>query len=156
MNRLETGNPVIVIDEVEKTASSNLGDPVATLLTMLEPSTARRYHDGCLAAEVDISHVVWCLTANSIIGLPQPLLSRLDVIEVEGPGPEHAEHVISSVWQSVARDACLPVSALPPVEPEAELLLARLFRRTRSVRRVRRAVEQLLAVAARHGARLIN
>jgi len=156
MLRTATANPVIVIDEVEKAACGDMGDPVATLLGMLERSTARRYFDGCLAAEIDLSCVNWVLTANRIDRLPTPLLSRVDVVEVAGPGPEHAELVLATLWRDVARDLSLPPSALPSIAPPAEAALLRLFHNTRSVRRLRRAVEMLVAVGARHVPHTVN
>lgn len=149
-------NPVVVIDEVEKARVGHAGDPVATLLGMLERSTARRFFDGCLAAEIDLSHVNWVLTANSVAGLPEPLLSRLDVVEVKGPGPEHAEMVLTALWRDVARGVGLPPAALPRLERAAEAQLLRLFRNTRSVRRLRRAIETVVAVSARHAHRAVN
>lgn len=156
MLRTGTANPVIVIDEIEKAACSDMGDPVVTLLGLMERSTAGRYSDGCLAAEIDFAHVNWIVTANSIDRLPAPLLSRVDVVEVTGPGPEHAELVLASLWQAVASNVGLPPSALPHIEAAAETALLRLFRNTRSVRRLRRAIETLVAVSARHMPRTLN
>lgn len=158
MTMMQTGaaNPVLIIDEVDKAASSEAGDPLATLLGMLEKSTAARFFDGCLATEIDLSHVNWILTANRIDSLPAPLLSRLDVIEVDGPGPQHAGLVLAALWRSVAHDLGVPPSALPHLEAAAEASLLRLFRNTRSVRRLRRAIETLVAVSARHAPRTIN
>jgi ATP-dependent Lon protease len=123
---------------------------------LLERSTAGRYFDGCLAAEIDLAHVNWVLTANRVDHLPAPLLSRVEVVEVSGPGPEHAELILASLWRAVAGDVGLPPSALPPLEAKAETALLRLFRNTRSVRRLRRAIETLAAVSARHVRRTIN
>jgi ATP-dependent Lon protease len=154
--RTGTANPVVVVDEVEKAACAEMGDPVGTLLGMLERSTAARYFDGCLAAEIDLSHVSWVLTANRVDRLPTPLLSRVEIVEVAGPGPEHAELVLAGLWRAVAHDIGLPPSALPRIEAAAETALLRLFRNTRSVRRLRRAIETLVAVSARHVPRTVN
>lgn len=156
LQRLKVANPVIIIDEVDKVPASAMGDPADTLLGMLERSTANRFFDGCLAAEVDLSHINWVLTANSLTKLSAPLLSRVDVVEVRGPGPEHAEVVLASLWRDVARDAGLPPSDLSRLEAAAETLLLRLFRNTRSVRRLRRAIETVVAVSARHARRAVN
>lgn len=149
-------NPFIIIDEVEKACVGQSGDPVATLLGMLERSTARRFFDGCLAAEIDLGHVNWVLTANSIARLPEPLLSRLQIVEVAGPGPEHAEMVLAALWRNVAHDVGLSPAALPRLEAAAEAQLLRLFRHTRSVRRLRRAIETVVAVSTRHAPRAVN
>nr|WP_314469711.1 AAA family ATPase [uncultured Sphingomonas sp.] len=156
LQRLQVANPVIIIDEVDKVPANTMGDPADTLLGMLERSTASRFFDGCLAAEIDLSHINWVLTANSLTKLSAPLLSRVDVVEVKGPGPEHAEVVLASLWRDVARDAGLPPSDLPRLEAAAETLLLRLFRNTRSVRRLRRAIETVVAVSARHAHRAVN
>lgn len=156
MLRAQCANPVIVIDEVEKAACGDMGDPVGTLLGLLERSTAGRYFDGCLAAEIDLSHVNWILTANRVDRLPTPLLSRIDVVEVSGPGRDHAEVVLAGLWRAVARDVGLPPSALPRIEAVAETALLRLFRNTRSVRRLRRAIETVVAVSARQVPRTVN
>lgn len=149
-------NPVVVIDEVDKVRTGDMGDPVATLLGMLKRSSAARYFDGCLAAEIDISHVNWVFTANSTARLPAQLLSRLRVIEVPAPAAEHAEVLLSALWQDVSRERRLPPAAAAQLEAAAKMMLLRLFRHTRSVRRLRRAIETLVAVSSRHAPRAVN
>ena len=156
IQRTRTANPVIVIDEVEKACASDMGDPVATLLGVLERSSAARYFDGCLAAEIDLGHVNWILTANSVARLPAPLLSRVQVIEVRGPRSEHAETILATLWRDVALELELPPAGLPRLEAAAETMLLRLFRNTLAVRRLRRAVERLVAVSARHSPQMLN
>lgn len=73
-----------------------------------------------------------------------------------GPGPDHADIILATLWHDVAHDVGLPPSALPRIEAAAEAALLRLFRNTRSVRRLRRAVETLVAVSARHVPRTVN
>lgn len=80
-----TANSIVVADEIDKAGTSaRHGDPVAALLTLIEPDTAKQYWDRCLLAPVDISNVNWILTANSLERLSAPLRSRLDIIKVEG------------------------------------------------------------------------
>ena len=156
MERTGTANPVVIVDEVEKACVGDMGDPVATLLGMLERSTAARFFDGCLAADIDLGEVNWILTANRIDQLPGPLLSRVDVIEVAGPGPDDASALLTTLWRDVAREAGLRPADLPPLDATVEDALLRLFRNTRSVRRLRRAIEALVAVSARHALRSVN
>ncbi|CAM3288929.1 AAA+ ATPase domain-containing protein [Sphingomonas antarctica] len=156
IKRTGTANPVVIVDEVEKACPGHMGDPVATLLGMLERSTAVRFFDGCLAAEIDLSHINWILTANSIVNLPAPLLSCVQVVEVAGPGPEHAETILAALWRDIASERGLPPAAMPQLEAAAGVMLLRLFRNTRSVRRLRPAIETLIAVSAWHAPRVLN
>lgn len=157
IGRSGTGNPVIIIDEVEKAGGSpEMGDARQTLLTFLEPASARAHFDGCLAAPIDLSHVNWILTANSVHGLSGPLLSRLSVIEVAGPAPEHAESVLASLLQAQAARWDLPCSAFPALDRAIEDELLAQFRRHRSVRRMRKALASILAIAAREHVHAIH
>lgn len=83
-----TANPIAVIEEIDK-ANARHGDPVAALMTMIEPGTARQFWDRCLLAPLDVSQINWIFTANSLEGLSPPFLSRLDIMRVEGPAHEH-------------------------------------------------------------------
>lgn len=155
--RSASGNPVVIIDEVEKAGgSAELGDTKQTLLTFLEPVSARAHFDGCLAAPVDLSHVNWILTANSLAGLSAPFLSRVSVVEVEGPRPEHAETVLTSLLHAEAAQCGLPRSALPPLDPLIEGELLAHFSRHRSIRRMRKALMSILAIASREHVRSIH
>jgi hypothetical protein len=78
------------------------------------------------------------------------------MVEVTAPRQEHAELVLASLWRDVARDLGLPPSAMPRIEAAAETMLLRLFRGHRSVRRLRRAIETLVAVSARRLPRKLN
>ncbi len=76
------GNPVIVIDEIDKIAWENvrLGRIADALLPLLELGTASNWVDPCLQAPCDLSAVSWILTVNDASRLPQPLLSRLHIL----------------------------------------------------------------------------
>jgi hypothetical protein len=81
------GNPVVVVDEVEKAgmASSNNGQShnlTGALLPLLEPATARRWSCPFYEVRFDMSWVIWVLTSNSCHLLPEPLLSRCPPIRL--------------------------------------------------------------------------
>lgn len=103
MESFRTANTLLVLDEIEKAGDSERnGDPHKALLAMLEPSTAAHYFDTCLMAEVDLSAVCWIATANSTENLPRPLASRMQIIPVAGPNPEHFEIVVAGVLGDLA------------------------------------------------------
>ncbi len=146
MAQHETANPIAVIEEIDKAAaSSRHGDPVASLLTLIEPGTARHYWDRCLMAPCDLSHVNWILTANSLDPLPAPLRSRLDIVQVEGPSPKHFDSLLSNLLEGTADAWGLPPALLPDLEAEAEQLLRTRFKRHRSVRRLERELRAAMA-----------
>lgn len=146
MSQTRTANPVLVLEEVEKAGgSARNGDPLATLLTMIEAETARTFWDKCLLTEVDLSHACWILTCNHVDLLPPVLRSRLDIVAVEGPGPEHFDFVASSVVADLVRRWGITPTALPTLPPHALRILRDAFARTRSVRTLRRHLEKIIA-----------
>ncbi|MEH6435329.1 AAA family ATPase [Massilia sp. DD77] len=83
-------NPVLVLDEVEKASGSTQSDPLAALYQLLEPETSKSFRDEFIDVDVDASQIFWVLTANSVEGIPSPLLNRMAVYEVPRPTPEQA------------------------------------------------------------------
>jgi hypothetical protein len=93
-------SPGIVLDEIEKTATGDSNGRLQdTLLGMLEPLTASRWHDPYLEADVDLSHVVWIGTANSTAGLSGPLRDRCRILRVPLPGPEHLPTLAQALFR---------------------------------------------------------
>lgn len=92
-------NPVIVLDELDKTDQQRQYDPLAALYTLLEPRSARDFIDLSIRDfAIDASHVNWIATANSIEGIPAPLLSRMTVQHVQAPTPEQVAHIARQMY----------------------------------------------------------
>lgn len=146
MQQAMTANPVLTLEEIDKAGgSARNGDPLSVILTMIERSTAHAYYDRCLMAPIDLSHVNWIMTANDASRLPAPLRSRLDIVEVARPDPEHFDGLVGNILRDLARDWEVPVTALPGIEPAIDATLRRRFGRHRSVRRLAREIETVLA-----------
>jgi ATP-dependent Lon protease len=92
-------NPVIVLDELDKTDQQRQYDPLAALYTLLEPRSARDFIDLSIRDfAIDASHVNWIATANSIEGIPAPLLSRMTVLHVQAPTPAQVAHIARQIY----------------------------------------------------------
>lgn len=97
-------NPVVLLDEVEKATGSTQSDPMAALYQLLEPETSRAFHDEFIDVDLDASQVFWVLTANSLDGIPEALLSRMAVYDVPSPTPEQSAVIAQRVYEGLLKE----------------------------------------------------
>jgi ATP-dependent protease La len=82
LKRAKTMNPLILLDEVDKMANDFRGDPVSALLEVLDPEQNTHFVDHYIEEEVDLSNVLFLMTANYVSGIPEPLYDRMEIIEL--------------------------------------------------------------------------
>ena len=84
LRKCGSSNPVFVLDEIDKIGKDFKGDPSSALLEVLDPEQNGHFHDNYIDMDYDLSKILFIATANSLQTLSQPLLDRMEIIEING------------------------------------------------------------------------
>ena len=93
MKTVGVPDPVILIDEIDKMGESYQGDPASALLEVLDPEQNTSFQDFYVDLPYDLSNVLFIVTANDPSRIPEPLLDRMEIIELSGYTPNEKIHI---------------------------------------------------------------
>ncbi len=93
LRKVDKGNPVLLLDEIDKMANDFRGDPASAMLEVLDPEQNATFSDHYLELEYDLSKVMFVATANNLGNVPRPLLDRMEIIYLEGYIEQEKFHI---------------------------------------------------------------
>jgi ATP-dependent Lon protease len=97
-------NPLIVVDEIDKSGADQQYDPLGSLYTLLEHDTACEFVDEFAEVPIDASDVVWVATANDARSIPEPILNRMNVYTIDPPDAEGARRIAASIYRELRHE----------------------------------------------------
>lgn len=144
-----TGNPVFVLDEIDKIGRDFKGDPSTALLEVLDPEQNVKFHDNYIDHDYDLSKILFIATANDLGGISAPLRDRMEIIDVGG--------YITEEKVEIARRHLIPKSiAEHGLEPEdvdlsrdAIVKIVEFYTRENGVRQLEKKIARLMRKIAR-------
>lgn len=149
LSKCATGNPVFVLDEIDKIGRDFKGDPSTALLEVLDPEQNLSFHDNYLDFDYDLSKIMFIATANSLSDISRPLLDRMEVIEINGYIPE--EKIEIARRHLIAK--CLEETGFSKNEitftPEAIKVIINSYTHESGVRQLEKKISKVLRKIAR-------
>ncbi|MEL6244222.1 MAG: endopeptidase La [Pseudomonadota bacterium] len=149
MKKAKSGNPLFLLDEIDKMGMDHRGDPASALLEVLDPEQNATFNDHYLEVDYDLSDVMFVTTANSL-NMPQPLLDRMELIRIAGYTEDEKleitrRHLIPKIRENhgLAETEWI-------VRDEAVRDLVRYYTREAGVRSLEREIARLARKAVRN------
>src|SRR3989441_464529 len=148
LQRCETRNPLLMLDEVDKMGADVRGDPTAALLEVLDPTQNGAFVDHYLEVPFDLSGVMFIATANSLAPIPDPLLDRMEVLTLPGYTPGEKLAIAKRyLLPRQLKETGLTVERAGVAEAALERLIAE-YTREAGVRQLEREIQGVLRKAA--------
>ena len=148
MRKAGVTNPVFLLDEVDKLASSYKGDPASALLEVLDPEQNNQFNDNYVEEPYDLSDVLFICTANYLENIPGPLRDRLELIQLSSYTEIEKMHIAKEhlVAKQIALNGLKPEQVI--FEDDALRYIIRSYTREAGVRELERKIASCLRKVA--------
>jgi ATP-dependent Lon protease len=94
-------NPVLIVDEIDKASAEGHYDPLGALYSLLEQETAMQFVDEFAEVPIDASGAVWFATANEAARIPEPILNRMNVYEIDPPDAAGSARIATAMYREI-------------------------------------------------------
>lgn len=148
LKKVQTENPLILIDEIDKLGRGHQGDPSSALLELLDPEQNSSFLDHYMDVPVDLSKVLFVCTANVLDTIPGPLLDRMEVIQLSGYIAEEKAAIAEKYLAPAAKTAAGLENVNVNLTPEAIDALIKNYCRESGVRNLKKHIDKVFRKAA--------
>ncbi|KAJ2629536.1 ATP-dependent Lon protease pim1 [Coemansia sp. RSA 1290] len=148
LKRVQTENPLLLIDEIDKLGRGHQGDPASALLELLDPEQNNAFLDHYMDVPVDLSRVLFVCTANVTDTIPGPLLDRMEIIRLSGYLSDEKLAIAQKYLAPQAKEAAGLQGAHVQLSDEAVDALVRSYCRESGVRNLKKHIEKIFRKAA--------
>ena len=149
MRQAGTVNPLMLLDEVDKLASSYQGDPASALLEVLDSEQNGAFRDNYIEVDYDLSKVLFICTANDISSIPPALRDRMEILEISGYTAEEKKQLaIRHLIPKQLKENGLKKSQISITEPAVESIIS-YYCREAGVRKLERIIGKLCRIAVK-------
>ncbi|KAJ3119530.1 ATP-dependent Lon protease pim1 [Physocladia obscura] len=148
LKKVQTENPLIMIDEIDKIGRGHQGDPASALLELLDPEQNSSFLDHYMDVPLDLSKVLFVCTANTLDTIPGPLLDRMEVIQLSGYVAEEKVAIAMKYLSPHARESSGLTDDQVELKQDAVEKLIRSYCRESGVRNLKKHVDKVYRKAA--------
>lgn len=149
LQQAKVNNPLMLLDEIDKTSSDYKGDTSAALLEVLDPEQNKHFNDHYVEIPQDLSEVLFIATANDAQSIPRPLMDRMEVIEISGYTENEKEHIAKEHLIPKQMDDNGLAKGQLVIQAAALKKIINLYTKEAGVRNLERKIGQICRKAAR-------
>lgn len=149
LQQAKVNNPLMLLDEIDKTSSDYKGDTSAALLEVLDPEQNKHFNDHYVEVPQDLSEVLFIATANDAQSIPRPLMDRMEVIEISGYTENEKEHIAKEHLIPKQMDDNGLSKGQLVIQAAALKKIINLYTKEAGVRNLERKIGQICRKAAR-------